>query len=100
VRRPFTLNPILLPETNITGGFRRTAMTTTDLPARQRREIEALLPWHATGVLNACDAERVAAMLAGDSELSRDTIWCARSWARPFASTRRSALRRYAPRSA
>ncbi len=46
-------------------------MTTTDVLAQQRREIEALLPWHATGVLNACDAERVAAMLARDSELAR-----------------------------
>jgi hypothetical protein len=47
------------------------AMTTNDATARQRHDIEALLPWHAAGALSARDAERVEAALAGDSELAR-----------------------------
>jgi hypothetical protein len=47
------------------------AMTTNDATAAQRRDIEALLPWHAAGVLSARDAERVEAALASDSELAR-----------------------------
>src|SRR4051812_42062527 len=34
-------------------------------------EIEALLPWHAAGTLNARDARRVDEALAGDSDLAR-----------------------------
>jgi hypothetical protein len=37
----------------------------------ERHEIEALLPWHATGTLNRRDAERVERALAGDRELAR-----------------------------
>ena len=37
----------------------------------ERHELEALLPWHATGTLSRRDAERVAQALAGDSELAR-----------------------------
>ncbi len=37
-----------------------------------RPEIEALLPWHAAGTLNAQDAERVEAALAQDPELARE----------------------------
>jgi hypothetical protein len=47
------------------------AMTTDDVRARERRDIEALLPWHAAGALSARDAERVEAALAGDGELAR-----------------------------
>jgi hypothetical protein len=47
------------------------AMTTNDAAARQRREIEALLPWHAAGVLSDADTRRVEAALTGDSELAR-----------------------------
>jgi hypothetical protein len=38
---------------------------------RQREEIEALLPWHATGTLSRCDAERVERALAEDSVLAQ-----------------------------
>jgi hypothetical protein len=47
------------------------AMTTDDAKAAQRRDIEALLPWHAAGVLSARDAERVEVALASDGELAR-----------------------------
>jgi hypothetical protein len=36
-----------------------------------RREIEELLPWHATGTLSRRDADRVEQALAGDRELAR-----------------------------
>ena len=38
---------------------------------RERREIESLLPWHAAGTLDRCDAECVERALAEDSELAR-----------------------------
>jgi hypothetical protein len=37
----------------------------------ERYEIEALLPWHATGTLNRRDSDRVEQALAGDRELAR-----------------------------
>jgi anti-sigma factor RsiW len=37
-------------------------------------EIELLLPWHATGTLNARDARRVEEALARDSELARQYV--------------------------
>jgi len=37
----------------------------------ERHELEALLPWHATGTLSRRDAERVSQALAGDRELAR-----------------------------
>jgi hypothetical protein len=37
----------------------------------ERHEVEALLPWHATGTLNRRDADRVEQALAGDRELAR-----------------------------
>lgn len=37
----------------------------------ERSEIEELLPWHAAGTLDARDARRVEAALAGDPELAR-----------------------------
>lgn len=46
-------------------------MTTNDATAQRRRDIEALLPWHAAGVLSARDAGRVEAALASDGELAR-----------------------------
>ena len=36
-----------------------------------RHRIEKLLPWHATGTLSRCDADRVEQALAGDRELTR-----------------------------
>jgi anti-sigma-K factor RskA len=39
-----------------------------------RREIEALLPWHATGVLSGPEAERVDAALATDAELAQQSV--------------------------
>src|SRR5215475_1081804 len=36
-----------------------------------RHKIEKLLPWHATGTLSRCDADRVEQALAGDRELTR-----------------------------
>jgi hypothetical protein len=36
-----------------------------------RHELEALLPWHATGTLNRRDTDRVEQALAGDRELAR-----------------------------
>jgi len=36
-----------------------------------RHRIEKLLPWHATGTLSRCDADRVEQALAGDRELAR-----------------------------
>jgi hypothetical protein len=44
-------------------------MTTTK--ENERREIEALLPWHAAGTLNRRDAQRVEAALERDRELAR-----------------------------
>ena len=38
---------------------------------RERHEIESLLPWHAAGTLDRCDAECVERALAEDSELAR-----------------------------
>jgi hypothetical protein len=38
---------------------------------RERHEIESMLPWHAAGTLDHCDAERVERALAQDSELAR-----------------------------
>ena len=37
----------------------------------ERHELEALLPWHATGTLSRRDAQRVSQALAGDRELAR-----------------------------
>jgi hypothetical protein len=37
----------------------------------ERHEIEALLPWHATGTLSRRDADRVEQALAADRELAR-----------------------------
>jgi hypothetical protein len=37
----------------------------------ERHDLEALLPWHATGTLNRRDADRVEQALAGDRELAR-----------------------------
>jgi hypothetical protein len=36
-----------------------------------RDDLEALLPWHAAGTLNARDADEVEQALAGDAELAR-----------------------------
>jgi hypothetical protein len=38
---------------------------------RERHEIESMLPWHAAGTLDRCDAECVERALAEDSELAR-----------------------------
>jgi hypothetical protein len=38
---------------------------------KERREIEALLPWHAAGTLSRRDADRVERALADDPELAR-----------------------------
>jgi len=45
--------------------------TTTD---EGRREIEALLPWHAVGTLCPREAHRVDAALASDAELARQFV--------------------------
>ena len=45
-------------------------MTTYD-QTPERQEIEALLPWHATGTLAERDAQRIEEALAQDRELSR-----------------------------
>ena len=37
----------------------------------ERQELEALLPWHATGTLNRRDSDRIEQALAGDRELAR-----------------------------
>jgi hypothetical protein len=37
----------------------------------ERHELEALLPWHATGTLNRRDSDRIERALAGDRELAR-----------------------------
>src|SRR5919201_3793361 len=39
--------------------------------AREREDIEALLPWHAAGTLSRRDSERVEQALAQDAELAR-----------------------------
>lgn len=41
------------------------------VPNQEPGEIEALLPWHAAGTLNARDARRVEEALARDPELAR-----------------------------
>jgi|EndMetStandDraft_8_1072994.scaffolds.fasta_scaffold36551_2 hypothetical protein len=41
------------------------------VPNQEPGEIEALLPWHAAGTLNARDARRVDDALASDPELAR-----------------------------
>jgi len=46
-------------------------MTGIQDKAAERREIEDLLPWHATGTLNRRDAERVEKALLADRELAR-----------------------------
>ena len=46
-------------------------MMTMSNNAREREEIEALLPWHAAGTLSRRDAERVELALATDQELAR-----------------------------
>src|SRR5215813_974079 len=38
---------------------------------RERHEIESLLPWHAAGNLDRCDAERVERALAEDGKLAK-----------------------------
>jgi len=43
-------------------------MTTNET---ERREIEALLPWHAAGTLNRRDAQRVEAAIEHDRDLAR-----------------------------
>src|SRR5262249_46388985 len=43
-------------------------MTTNET---ERREIEALLPWHAAGTLNRRDAQRVEAAIEQDRDLAR-----------------------------
>ena len=37
----------------------------------ERRDIEALLPWHAAGTLNRRDAQRVETALEQDQDLAR-----------------------------
>lgn len=46
-------------------------MMTTRNEAAEREEIEALLPWFATGSLNASDTRRVERALASDQDLAR-----------------------------
>jgi hypothetical protein len=46
------------------------AMTTND-NARERAEIEELLPWHAAGTLSRSEAQRVERALARDPELAQ-----------------------------
>jgi len=46
-------------------------MTTIQDKANERREIEDLLPWHASGTLSRRDAERVEKALMADRELAR-----------------------------
>src|SRR6478752_3333651 len=41
------------------------------VPEQEPGEIEALLPWHAAGTLNARDARRVEDALAHDRDLAR-----------------------------
>jgi hypothetical protein len=41
------------------------------MPEQEPGEIEALLPWHAAGTLNARDARRVEEALARDADLAR-----------------------------
>ncbi len=43
----------------------------SNITALQPAEIELLLPWHAAGTLNACDARKVKEALARDPELAR-----------------------------
>jgi anti-sigma-K factor RskA len=46
-------------------------MNTINDKANERREIEDLLPWHASGTLSRRDAERVEKALQADRELAR-----------------------------
>jgi hypothetical protein len=43
----------------------------TTINENERRDIEALLPWHAAGTLSRRDAQRVEAALETDQELAR-----------------------------
>src|SRR2546430_3400370 len=45
--------------------------TSKKILEQEPSEIEMLLPWHAAGTLNACDARRVDEALARDPELAR-----------------------------
>ena len=45
--------------------------TSKQIPQSEPEELEALLPWHATGTLNARDARRVDEALARDPALAR-----------------------------
>lgn len=45
--------------------------TSKQIPESEPEELEALLPWHATGTLNARDARRVDEALARDPALAR-----------------------------
>src|SRR4029079_5076515 len=49
----------------------RLAMNAMKREARERQEIEELLPWHADGLLSCRDAQRVEEALARDPELAR-----------------------------
>ena len=46
-------------------------MNTTDNEESERRAIEDLMPWHATGTLSRRDTQRVEEALARDPELAR-----------------------------
>jgi anti-sigma-K factor RskA len=46
-------------------------MTTLNKRSLERQEIEALLPWHATGTLSRRDADRVEQALVADRDLAR-----------------------------
>lgn len=47
----------------------------TTASEREPSEIELLLPWYAAGTLDAGDAQKVEAALAGDPELARRYDW-------------------------
>ena len=46
-------------------------MNATNQESSEREQVEALLPWHATGTLSRREADRVERALAGDRELAR-----------------------------
>jgi hypothetical protein len=46
-------------------------MNATIQESSEREQVEALLPWHATGTLSRREADRVERTLAGDRELAR-----------------------------
>src|SRR5215510_11319378 len=46
-------------------------MNTLNKRSPDRQEIEALLPWHATGTLSRRDADRVEQALVADRDLAR-----------------------------